>query len=698
MTNLNPIQRLGLRLLGKGADSALMRLHPELSTRQHMGSDWDTSMSGDSATGSHIYAEHVWVNKAVNVLADNVAAVPLEVVDADGEIVENHPALLALERNPAMSSSELWRLWTIRMMLDGELGFEWVKGKGGQWLEVWPRQSDSIGVLVSKGARYGAVTGYRLDDHRGNPYTVPPEEFTFFKFYNPEQPLRGLTPISAARMSIRLDTYAQLWTLKLAQRGGIPPYAIITPQGITKSERLALEAEFSSKLQGVENAQKPAILEQGVTDIKPLGTSLKDAEWVKQRELSREEIGAIFGVPDEIMGWGRDTYENFSQALRVLWTVRLIPLTQQRDIALTEWLRANGSLEDSLSVQTDLSDIDALQEDKASKIAAGVAMWQTGVPWQQIDELLSIGLGDFEGKDVGYLSAMLQPVGAPAPELVTPATEPAKAVRKAWTIEREGTAHKALWMLFKGATESRERALERIIKARLEKEKRELLDRIRAASTGDMPTAEELLSIQDSARAMLKATGEYWKQTVLAGGLYMAEQISTMLNRPGQPQVAFVIAGDIADAINEMLHDFTAEVSQFTQDMLRTVLTAGADEGWSIDQIAQNISDLYSGWTETRATRIARTETIKAFNYGCQQQGIAEGMSNKRWISALDERTRQPPESDYDHWSAHGETVPILDAFTATGEDLDFPGDPQGDPGNTINCRCTFVTLPEGET
>lgn len=693
---MNVVQRLGLALLGKSADSALLALHPELATRQHMGSDWDSTMSGDSATGLHIYAEHVWVNKAINVLADNMAAVPLQVIDAQGEAVENHPALVALEHNPAMPSSELWRLWTIRMMLDGEIGFEWVKTRGGQWSEVWPRESATIGVLASKGARYGAVIGYRLDDHRGAPYTCPPEEFLFFKFYNPEQPLRGLTPISACRMSVRLDTYAQQWTLKLAQRGGIPPYAIITPQGITKSERLALEAEFSSKLQGVENAQKPAILEQGVTDIKPLGSSLKDAEWVKQREMSREEIGAIFGVPDEIMGWGRDTYENFSQALRVLWAIRLEPLCNQRDIALTEWLYHNGSLAAGLSVRTDLSGIDALQDDNTAKITSGVQMWQTGVPWQQIDDLLDLGLGDFPGKDQGYLSAMVVPAGAPVPT-PPPATSPAKAVVKAFTIERDSPAHKAIWLLFKGATEGRERALERIIKARLEREKRELLDRIRAATEGNMPSADELLSVQDSARAMLKTTGGYWRDTVLAGALYMAEQISAMLNRPGAPQVAFAITGDIATAIDAMIWDFTKEVGQFTQDMLRTVLTQGADEGWSVDEIAQNIGDLYDGWSGARAPRIARTETIKAFNYGCEQQGIAEGMSNKRWISALDERTRQPPESDFDHWAAHGETVPILDPFTNTGEDLDFPGAPGGSPGNVINCRCTLVTLPEGE-
>jgi len=35
--------------------------------------------------------------------------------------------------------------------------------------------------------------------------------------------------------------------------------------------------------------------------------------------------------------------------------------------------------------------------------------------------------------------------------------------------------------------------------------------------------------------------------------------------------------------------------------------------------------------------------------------------------------------------------------FTATGGRLAFPGDPEGEPGNSINCRCTIVPVIEGQ-
>jgi len=102
-----------------------------------------------------------------------------------------------------------------------------------------------------------------------------------------------------------------------------------------------------------------------------------------------------------------------------------------------------------------------------------------------------------------------------------------------------------------------------------------------------------------------------------------------------------------------------------------------------------------------QAERIARTETTGAANYGAVQSGEVSGfVMQKRWISALDVRTRRTPPSDYDHRQMNGKRVGLKEDFIFNPESLredkiTYPGDPKGNAGNVINCRCTVAVVPK---
>ena len=97
-----------------------------------------------------------------------------------------------------------------------------------------------------------------------------------------------------------------------------------------------------------------------------------------------------------------------------------------------------------------------------------------------------------------------------------------------------------------------------------------------------------------------------------------------------------------------------------------------------------------STW-QTRAERIARTETTGAFNAGADQAYAEEGAAVKMWLCAPDARTRDA------HLAANGTCVSTDDSFDVDGEFLSFPGDPSGSAGNVINCRCTTIGGPSCE-
>ena len=87
-----------------------------------------------------------------------------------------------------------------------------------------------------------------------------------------------------------------------------------------------------------------------------------------------------------------------------------------------------------------------------------------------------------------------------------------------------------------------------------------------------------------------------------------------------------------------------------------------------------------------RALTIARTETHSAFNASNQfAVERSELATEKEWMSALDERTRES------HVTANGQRVPLKADFIVNGEPLQYPGDPNGSAANIINCRCIVL-------
>lgn len=128
-------------------------------------------------------------------------------------------------------------------------------------------------------------------------------------------------------------------------------------------------------------------------------------------------------------------------------------------------------------------------------------------------------------------------------------------------------------------------------------------------------------------------------------------------------------------------------ISETTQEWIRKVLQEGIPQGWTLDQMIEEINR--KDYLDGRVERILRTEINRAINYGNQlAANTYEYKTKKRWIAVHDSRTR--------HWhlDADGQTVDIDQAFNIGGEMMDFPGDPDASAANVINCRCVTEIVP----
>lgn len=122
---------------------------------------------------------------------------------------------------------------------------------------------------------------------------------------------------------------------------------------------------------------------------------------------------------------------------------------------------------------------------------------------------------------------------------------------------------------------------------------------------------------------------------------------------------------------------------------LNSEVMQGIIQGESIPKIAKRLERVMD-MNATSAIRNARTTTTSAENKGrmdsfhrAEEMGI---QIKKVWIAANDARTREA------HAELDGEEADIDEPFVNSIGEIMFPGDPDADPANVYNCRCTLGT------
>lgn len=109
--------------------------------------------------------------------------------------------------------------------------------------------------------------------------------------------------------------------------------------------------------------------------------------------------------------------------------------------------------------------------------------------------------------------------------------------------------------------------------------------------------------------------------------------------------------------------------------------------GESVDDAAKRLRDVI-GMNYNSSVRSARTALTAAENMGrVNSYERAEELGvklQKQWLATLDKKTRDT------HRQLDGETIDVKDTFW---NGLEYPGDPDGEPAEVYNCRCTLVSV-----
>lgn len=140
------------------------------------------------------------------------------------------------------------------------------------------------------------------------------------------------------------------------------------------------------------------------------------------------------------------------------------------------------------------------------------------------------------------------------------------------------------------------------------------------------------------------------------------------------------------DAVIEYLDKFLLNkvvlpISKTTIAEIERVLQEAVANGWGVERTVAELDA--PRLAASRARTIIRTETVRSVNV--TQMAAADNElyeMEKEWIAIEDDRTRP----SHSHAGVDGEQKPLYEKYS---NDLLFPGDPNGDAAEVINCRCT---------
>ena len=299
------------------------------------GGDYGVTVANMDA--AQLYRTQPNLRAVISFLADNAAQVPIKIYERASDtdrprVLDSPAALLMSNPNPDMTPYEFKRwmysdilLYERFLMLlvpskETESGWE-MRPIPNAWIQQYrgtkPFAPDSIVVGVP-----------------GNtPIEIPSKMFVLFHGYDPTDPMRQYSRISALKETLYEQVESSAFRRQMWQKGGRFNAYLTRPKDVApwsdKAYERFKETWQSSWAGSGENAGGTPILEDGM-EYKTVQFNSKDAQWAEAVKLSREDCAAVFHVnPAMIWPGSGQTYASARDNARALYNDCLAPVLMQ---------------------------------------------------------------------------------------------------------------------------------------------------------------------------------------------------------------------------------------------------------------------------------------------------------------------------------------------------------------------------------
>lgn len=301
------------------------------------GGDYGVSIANMDA--AELYRTQPNLRAVVSFLADNAAQIPIKVYerasDTDRPRVHDSPAALLLQNpNPDMTAYEFKRWMYTDLLLyerfltliipskETESGWE-LRPIPAAWIQSYKGASPFAPEYIVVGTNRGTA-----------PIEIPANKFILFHGYDPTDPMRQYSRISALKETLHEQVESNKFRRQMWHRGGRFNAYLTRPKDVAPWSETAFnrfketwKASWAGSEAG-EGGGMP-ILEDGM-EIKTVQFNSRDAQWAEAVKLSREDCAAVYHVnPGMIWPGSGQTYASARDNARALYNDCLAPTLMQ---------------------------------------------------------------------------------------------------------------------------------------------------------------------------------------------------------------------------------------------------------------------------------------------------------------------------------------------------------------------------------
>lgn len=641
----------------------------------------------ESGKVTNPYAQVSSVYKAVKAICDSAAQADyiLKNYNSESEVSDRFLEDLMEKPNPLMSWTDFIQAVVGFSALYDEYfiikTYSDTRKPNDLPLELWPfNPKDFQEVLETQGG-LNRLTGWK---YANTVYSL--DEVIHSKGFNPSSLIRPVNPTEVIKNEISISWQSLIFNKAFFENSGTPSLALSTPNALSQPQREQLKVWVDKEFKGASKAFKTILLESGLK-AEHLSHSHTDMEFTEQSKYTREEILGIWRVPKSIFSITDNlNYATSREQSRIFWEDTVLPVLNK-----IMWSINNEVVKPynkDIYIEVDVSNVPAFKELLKEKIKTGLELKALGIPLNDIIEALKLPFKKYPWGNTIFVSFSDTPIDQiisgesklPKDQPQEPAKSFTKSVNE---ISMKSAQARVMFLKVHEYIESKMEG--KVSGFFYEQRKRALTAFSKGVQDYNTKRFNDALDWEEEDNILISRMMPYITASVKAGVDY-AEMFGIQARNQEvlKAKISSLIAMQskkITNINRTIKSQLTYNVSEAINDGIRNGLSASQMQ----DAILESVKGIYN-MAGNRALLIARTETTGAMNGGSMAYYTEAGIKYKEWLNAGDAHVRD----------SHKDITPkVVSIFSKFSNGLMYPGDPNGDPSEICNCRCSAAPWVE---
>jgi len=311
-----------------------------------------------------VFGKHAYTHACVTRASQDIASLPIKLLKGRGEAqteIDDHPVLDLFRQPSSITDGYLFReQFIVDLMMTGNV-YTLIVGDPKSPTSLYRLHPESVRIIPDP---IKMIQGYEYSDG-GNTAVYPPERIIHIRNaswdYGSSGELYGSGIVEALNEEITADINAQRMASSVSKQGR--PDVLLSPTDPAdiwdRRRRQEIMQAYKSM---TENGGAMAL--SGGINVESLNLSPRDLEFQALREMVRENISAVCGVPSTVLGLPDANYATARQA-----TITYYEIQQKRARKLEQFMTRIAQMFDpALHVMIDFSSVDALQAVRTEKL------------------------------------------------------------------------------------------------------------------------------------------------------------------------------------------------------------------------------------------------------------------------------------------------------------------------------------------